>query len=184
MTVASITDSGAGTSTFNLGAPTFNLDLVGFGNPATAPVVVDNFNPSGAVTVNVNATGLAVGQFELISYGTMGGTGFGALTLGTLPASVVGSLSNNVANSSVDLVITSAPVVINPNPTNIVYSVSGGSLSLGWPTGHTGWELQSNSVSLTATSSWFLVPGSTTTNIVTMPVDSAETNVFFRMFLP
>jgi hypothetical protein len=73
-------------------------------------------------------------------------------------------------------------VTVNPNPTNIVVSVSGNQITLSWPPDHTGWQLQSNSVALTTNSAWFTVPGSTTTNQITITPDATKTNVFYRMF--
>ena len=182
VTVAGITDTGTGTGTLSIDSSTLNLNLPGFGNPASAPVSVDVFNTSGTVNLGVNATGLSVGQFPLIKYtGSIGGSGFPALNLASLPANVTGSLSNDTANSSVDLVITSAPVVVNPNPANIVSSVTGNQLTLSWPADHKGWQLQSNSVGLANSGAWFPVPGSTTTNQVIMKISPAATNVFYRM---
>ena len=73
-------------------------------------------------------------------------------------------------------------VLFNPNPTNIVVSSSNGQITLSWPADHTGWQLQSNSVGLMATSAWFTVPGSTLTNQITITPVASQTNVFYRMF--
>jgi hypothetical protein len=73
--------------------------------------------------------------------------------------------------------------VLNSSPTNIVLSSSGGNLTLSWPADHIGWLLQSNSVGLTATGEWFSVPGSATTNQITITPDTSKTNVFYRMSL-
>jgi hypothetical protein len=70
-----------------------------------------------------------------------------------------------------------------PTPTNIVASFSNNQLTFSWPTDHTGWQLQSNSVSLTATGSWYTVTGSTSTNQITVPVDPTKSQVFYRMTL-
>ena len=58
-------------------------------------------------------------------------------------------------------------------------------MSLGWPT-NLGWILQSNSVSLTTTNAWFNYPadGSVTVTNVTITVNPAKTNVFYRMLKP
>jgi autotransporter-associated beta strand protein len=185
VTVASIASPGSGLATLGITNSALHVNLAGFGNPTTSPVAVDTLNADGTVDLTVNGSGLSVGQFPLISYaGNIGGAGFNALTLTNLPADVSGYLSNNTANASVDLVITSAPPAINPNPTNIVVSVSGNQLTLQWDSDHLGWLLQSNSVSLTDTSAWFTVTGSNATNKFTMPVDATKTNVFYRMKKP
>jgi hypothetical protein len=75
-------------------------------------------------------------------------------------------------------------VGVNTSPTNIVFSTSGNQLTFSWPADHIGWELQSNSVGLTATGAWYTVSGSTTTNQVTLTNDPLTTNVFFRMVYP
>ena len=74
------------------------------------------------------------------------------------------------------------------NPTNIVFSVGGGNLTLSWPSDHIGWSLQtqtnSRSVGLVpATNAWFNVSGSTTTNQVIIPISPAEPTVFYRLKL-
>jgi autotransporter-associated beta strand protein len=68
----------------------------------------------GSLTVfvtNFAADALSLGQFPLIHYNTIGGSsGFGGLSFGTVPVGVSAYLSNNVANTSVDIVITAAPL--------------------------------------------------------------------------
>jgi hypothetical protein len=74
--------------------------------------------------------------------------------------------------------------IVNPNATNIVYSLTGNQLTFSWPADHTGWQLQSNSVGLAFPNDWFTVAGSTTTNQITITTDVTLTNVFYRLFLP
>jgi autotransporter-associated beta strand protein len=78
-----------------------------------APLLVTNAytaNPltaNGTVTVDVLCGSLSVGQFPLISYsGAIGGSGPSAFVLGTIEPLASGYISNNTANSSIDLVIT------------------------------------------------------------------------------
>jgi len=73
---------------------------------------------------------------------------------------------------------------IASNPTNIIYTVSGNSLTLKWPADHLGWYVQSNAVSLSKTNDWFDVPGSENgTNLVITP-SPAKANVFYRLSHP
>jgi len=66
---------------------------------------------SGSVTINVGGNFAALGQYPLLTYkGALGGSGFAAFQLGSLPAGVIGVLSNNTANASVDLVVTGVTV--------------------------------------------------------------------------
>jgi autotransporter-associated beta strand protein len=72
------------------------------------------------------------------------------------------------------------------NPTNIVFSAAGGTLSLSWPSDHTGWTLQVQTNSLanglqSGNSSWVTVPGSTSTNAMDFPIDPANGSVFYRL---
>ncbi|HEV2436749.1 MAG TPA: autotransporter-associated beta strand repeat-containing protein [Verrucomicrobiae bacterium] len=189
VTVSNITYSGTGTATLSLNNATLNVDIPGFGNPAAAPITAGSFSASGAVNLGVNGSGFTVGQFPLISYsGSIGGSGFAVLNLNSLPTNVSGYLSNNTANASVDLVITSAPPAVNPNPTNIVFSVtgSGGSktLNLSWPSDHLGWTLLTNSVGLAVANQWYPYPGSSSVTNVSLPISTTKTNVFFRLAYP
>ncbi|HSU55592.1 MAG TPA: autotransporter-associated beta strand repeat-containing protein, partial [Candidatus Dormibacteraeota bacterium] len=86
-------------------AATLNIDVGAFGNPSAAPVNVSSaLAVNGTITVNVADGFPQLGQFPLIKYGSR--TGSGSFVLGSLPVGVTASLSNNVANSSIDLVIS------------------------------------------------------------------------------
>jgi hypothetical protein len=77
--------------------------------------------------------------------------------------------------------------LVNPNPTNIVTSVIGGTnLMLTWPTDHKGWALQvqTNSVHVGLSTNWATVANSTFTNQVVVPINKANGVVFYRLFLP
>jgi autotransporter-associated beta strand protein len=85
------------------GATVFTVS--NFTGNATAPVNVGTLTANGTVTVNVFGSPVA-GQFPLIKYtGAIGGAGYGAFVLGSVPGNVTVSLSNNTANASVDLVV-------------------------------------------------------------------------------
>jgi autotransporter-associated beta strand protein len=89
-------------------------------NPSTTLVLSNN------TLVDILANNLAVGQYPLIKYGALGGDGFNALTLGAIQPHVVATLSNNVANSSIDLVVSTV------------------NLPLKWATGNGTWDLNSS----------------------------------------
>ena len=95
------------------------------------------------------------------------------------PAGVYDSISGAPYLTGTGSLLVSSGIATNP--TNIVASVAGNQLTLSWPADHTGWQLQSNSVSVVDSNAWFLVPGSTTTNQVILTIDPAQSNVFFRM---
>jgi fibronectin-binding autotransporter adhesin len=187
VTVAGITSPGAGLATFTIANSTLNLNLTSLGNPSTAPIAVDSFSATGAVNLGVNGTNFVVGQFPLIGYsGSIGGDGYSALNLASLPSGVSGYLSNNVTALSVDLVITNAPAFVNTTPTNILTAISGNTLTLSWPSDHKGWHLQAqtNSTAVGLGTNWVTVAGSdlvTSTNFTINPANGA---VFFRMVYP
>lgn len=86
---------------------TINLSLATGGNPSSsgAPIrTTGALDVSGVTTINVAATGLTVGQFPLIAYGSK--TGSGSFQLGTLPPGVVATIVDT--GTSIDLNITSA----------------------------------------------------------------------------
>lgn len=92
-------------ATFASGATTLEFDLGNFGNPTAAPMnLTGNLAVNGTVTVNVLDTTPQLGQFPLIKYATKSGAG--SFVMGSLPVGVVASVVDNVANSSIDLNIT------------------------------------------------------------------------------
>jgi autotransporter-associated beta strand protein len=71
-------------------------------------------------------------------------------------------------------------------PTNILFTVSGNTLTLSWPADHLGWQLQmqTNSLATGLGTNWVTLPGSesvTSTNFVVNPVNGS---VFYRMIHP
>jgi autotransporter-associated beta strand protein len=72
------------------------------------------------------------------------------------------------------------------HPTNITAMVSGGGthFDLNWPASHLGWILQSNSVDIASSGSWFAVANSTATNRVILNINPAQKNVYFRLVAP
>ncbi len=91
---------------------TLSFDLGSLSTP-TAPLMrVTSLSVAGPVTINVaNGLQLTTGQFVLVDYSGSIAGGF-QFTLVGLPLGVVATLSNNVANSSIDLVITGVPGLI------------------------------------------------------------------------
>ena len=74
--------------------------------------------------------------------------------------------------------------VVNPTPTNIVYSVNGGTLTLTWPGSHLGWPAQSNSVNVANASDWHDIPGSQAATNLIITISPAQSRVFYRLHLP
>jgi arabinan endo-1,5-alpha-L-arabinosidase len=77
-------------------------------------------------------------------------------------------------------------LAVATDPTNITYTVNGGTLTLSWPADHIGWQLQmeTNSSATGLNMTWFAVPGSTTTNSVTELINSMTGCTFYRLSYP
>jgi autotransporter-associated beta strand protein len=127
------------------------------------------------IQTNGSAALLAGDTFQLFSAGSSSGN-FATI------ADTSGATWSFTPLTGVATVLTPPPTV-NPSRTNIVTAVSGNQLTLSWPADHTGWTLQSNSVSLLNTGAWATVSGSTTTNKIIITMDPTQTNVFYRMKL-
>ena len=138
---------------------------------------ISTVNYSGSLIITTNGTtALAAGDsFPLFSATTHNGNF----------TSIVGSpgagLGYVFANGVLSVVTTVAT-----NPTNITVSVSGGTLTLSWPADHIGWTLQAQTNNATTglvtnASAWFDVPGSSSVNSVSVPVDPTKPTVFYRM---
>jgi hypothetical protein len=95
------------------------------------------------------------------------------------------TLALAVNSGELDLVVST----VNTNPTNIVFSVTGGNLNLSWPADHIGWRLlvQTNNlasgISLN-TSDWETLTGSRITNLESIPVDPAKPAEFYQLIYP
>ncbi len=85
---------------------TLSLDINTPLSPTTALCYVTNLTTIAPITLNVAGAIPATGQFPLFQYATISGNAGDDITTFTLPAYVEGYLSNNVANSSIDLVVS------------------------------------------------------------------------------
>lgn len=75
---------------------------------------------------------------------------------------------------------------INTTPGDLIATLSGKVLSLSWPTDHIGWTLQAqtNPVLPETSTNWFALPGSSTTNLVIVPIVSTNKSVVYRLAYP
>lgn len=69
-------------------------------------------------------------------------------------------------------------------PTVMSAAIAGNTLLLSWPSNYLGCRLESNAVSLTESTAWFTVPGSASTNQLSIPINASGSNVFFRLAYP
>jgi hypothetical protein len=189
------TGTGSGTVTVNGGAILGGSGKIGGGVTFAAGAFATNVQGSpltigGTLTLNNNvmlvrtASLLPLGDYLLMTNttGSITGsfnnipiiTGSGVTGTGTI-VTTANAVTLHVANT----------VTLPSTGTNITFSVTGGNtLNLSWPTNYVGWQLMSNSVSLLITNDWFLVPGSTTTNSVSINIDPTKNNVYYRMHHP
>jgi autotransporter-associated beta strand protein len=112
-------------------------------------------------------------------------SGFAGVTLATTDATGnVYTWTNRIgSNGSIQVLSVTPPAPpVNPNPTNLLVSVSGSNLTLSWPASHTGWSLQAqtNSLGIGLSTNWVTL-GYETTNQVTLPVHPANPAVFYRL---
>ena len=131
-------------------------------------------------TLTVTNMGPALQPGDVFTLFTAAST-TGVFATTNLPALSPGLVWTNqlVANGTIKVLST-----INSNPTNLVLSVSGGTLKLQWPVDHLGWLLQSNAVSLANSNFWFDLANSAGTNVWNIPINAASSNVFYRLRYP
>lgn len=156
-----------------------NKSLVQSNDVISAPGGTLTNSGAGTLTVtNVGTVALAVGdRFVLFSQPVSNGL---ALAIAS-PAGV--TFTNNLAVDGSLTVLTAAPSVAT-NPTNITFSASGGTLNLSWPLDHLGWVVQSNSANLAVPSDWHDVSNTASGTNYSVRINSAWTNVFYRLREP
>jgi autotransporter-associated beta strand protein len=172
-------------NTATLGGTTL-MELNQTNSPATNDllVVTGTLTGGGALVVTNIGPSIANGStFKLFNKGV---TGFSSITLPSGGGSYVWQ-TNLASSGSITLVSGGAPQ--NTNPTNIVATTLGSTLTLSWPSDHTGWRLQAQTNSLsvgivTNTAAWFTVAGSTTTNSMSFTLNPANPSVFYRLVYP
>jgi len=76
------------------------------------------------------------------------------------------------------------PSPIATNPTNLIFSVAGSTLSLAWPADHLGWLVQSNSVNLAVPADWQDISNTATETSYSITIDPTQSNVFYRLREP
>jgi len=137
-------------------------------NNGTGSVIVTNLGPT-----------LVVGdQFYLFSQPVTNGN---ALTVTGGGA----TWANNLAVDGSISVLTVVPTVnTNPATANFHATAASGALNFTWAPDHLGWQLYTNSVGLTASSSWFPVAGSAAVTNQSITINPANSKVFFQLRYP
>lgn len=105
----------------------------------------------------------------------------GSYALGTTPTNFNYAF-NTSTNGQVDLTVT--PTGPSQSPVDLVSQMVGNQLELSWPTDHIGWELeaQTNTPGAGLSNDWYVVSGSSATNVVFFPVNPANGSAFLRLF--
>lgn len=161
------------------GAATMRIDRSALTNSDQLNASSLVVNTGAVLTVtNVGSTNLAAGDSFALFSGSVSG-GFTSLTLPPLPSPTL-IWTNKIALDGTIAVLSTQTV--NPNQTNITFSVSGGNLVLSWPQDHTGWTLQAqtNSTTVGLGTNWVDVVGSTATNQISIPLSGSG---YFRLKL-
>jgi len=184
---------------------TYTLTGSASGYTLTNIVVYGGWGDAGrdqqAYTVYYSKVGAATTFLPLstVSYNPVNPTGVQSATRATLTP-VNGILATNVAAVKFDFT-TPAPengycgyseiclygrptVVVATNPPSLTLQATANTLTLSWPSDHTGWRLQAqtNDATQGLGTNWVDVVGATATNQMTLPVDPANAGVFYRLF--
>jgi autotransporter-associated beta strand protein/T5SS/PEP-CTERM-associated repeat protein len=128
------------------------------------------------VLKNLGGTLAVNDTFKLFSAAAYGGL-FSGVVSETPGQTVTWDLSKLAVDGTVKVTsAVAAPVTLTP-------VVSGGSLTLSWPSSQLGWTLQEqvNPWAVGLGTNWVPVAGSTTTNQMSFTIDHTKGSVFFRL---
>jgi autotransporter-associated beta strand protein len=181
--------NGVGTLTFannlTLNAASTNNFVVTANGASNNVAVTGTLTPNGSVIHIAAGTALGLGTNTLFTCGTISGA-FSAAPVFDVAQNNVGSIVNDGAGH-INLVMVTG-VNTDPATANFAASVTGSAgsktLNFTWAPDHKGWQLYTNAVGLTATGSWFPVPGSASVTNESITVDSTKPNVFFQLRYP
>ena len=140
--------------------------------------LVTNTGTGSVIVTNLGPTVVVGDKFQLFSQAVTNGN---ALTVTGGGA----TWTNNLAVDGSITVLTVIPTVnTNPATANFQATVAAGALNFTWAPDHLGWQLYTNSVSLTATNSWFPIIGSAAVTNESVTISPANPNVFFQLRYP
>jgi autotransporter-associated beta strand protein len=162
-----------------------NFQLSRNSTPNSGRIAAPSIDVTGAtLTVTNVGPDLVTGDsYQLFSIPMTGTPAAVSLPVQNAAATITYVWTNKLAIDGTIQVLSGASPV-NSSPTNITAAFSGNNLDLSWPADHTGWTLQTNSVGLANTNSWFPLAGSAATNHVVISVDRTQPNVFYRLVYP
>jgi autotransporter-associated beta strand protein len=172
------------------------------GNPLGAMTIASNLVLQGTSSIAISKTANSSGRVSGLASVTYGGTLAITNLAGTLnvndaftlfsAASASGNFSSVTGNAGSGLAFSFNPsngvltvvTSIAPNPTNLLFNVSGTNLTLSWPSAWKGWYIQSNSVNVTVSSDWYDLAGSESVTSLDLSISPGQPKVFYRMRHP
>jgi autotransporter-associated beta strand protein len=147
----------------------------------------DQFMVTGAlncggtlVVTNLSGNAMQLGDtFKLFQAASYNGT-FTNLALPALGAGL--SWTNRLATNGTLAVIRA----VSTAPVTLLFTANATRLQLSWPADHIGWRLeaQTNSLAVGFNTNWVTVPGSWSTNSISLPMDASKGSVFLRLAFP
>ena len=140
-----------------------NVFTLTAGSLAAPQIYATNLVLNGTSAISLAGGSFYAGQFPLIKYTTKSGLGTFATTPLSLPAQVSGYISNNVANNSIDLVVTAAPVYLSWR----------GNVNGNWDPSALNWLNTANSAAATFTTGSFVTLDDTATGTTTLNLTGA-----------
>ena len=165
-----------------------SYEVAALATPPAAPAEMSALAGDASVALNWPASATATSY--VIKRSLAGGSGYiniatnvnlsftnTGLSNGTLYYYVLSAV-NAVGESGNSPPISARPT--SPNPVAISASNASGQLQFSWPADHTGWQLQSqtNSLSMGLGTNWINIPGSIQTNQISVTLGAANGSVF------
>jgi len=173
-------DGAAGTltlgGTLSLASASQTLFQLNATNNSSGSLAVGSITYGGTLVLQNVGGSLTAGQtFTVVTAGSYAGS-FSSVVSQTPGQIVTWDISKLAVNGTVKVLTATATQVA------IEAVVSGGNINLSWPASQIGWQLQEQTNSLTVglSTNWVVVPGSTVTNQLSIPVGGVG-SMFFRL---
>jgi autotransporter-associated beta strand protein len=163
------------------GAAVFRISKTGLIRTNDQIANIGAVSYSGTLVVNVTSgTTLAVGDtFNLFSASSSSGN----FTSISSPSSATFTFTPSSGVLTVTSVVSTNPATADFKAV-VAGAVGSQTLHFSWAPDHLGWQLYTNAVSLTATGSWFPVPGSAAVTNEIIAINPVLPNVFFQLRYP
>jgi hypothetical protein len=154
-----------------------------FFNPATITLYAGDMIGAQSILYAVTATGVTNNVSASAGY-YIDNTNVVDVSAAGLFIPGTSGTANVIANYQ-NLFATNSIVVLGPASLSLVV-IAGGSLQFSWPANYMGWslEFQTNSLVTGLGTNWVIVAGSSTTNQITIPINSSNGCAFFQLVYP